>query len=276
MRMLIPFFLAIAIHIAAFTLGNTLYKPPEVHFKHGESAIQMKLVASVQSHEQKKPDDEGEVVNDLADNSENEPEAFVETEVQELPEPAVKTEETGISEHPVVKEDMLTKDHAIAERNEPAQDVPQNTTKTDQKKSREVPKQPDENKITNDAVARKKTIPDPAAQAKEDAVPSKEIIADMLTKGIQNPGIMDVKKPRYPNSCRKKGCEGVCVLRAVISKEGKCTDIQIVKTAGCSKLDESAIESLKKAKFTPAERFGVKVNGTKEIVFRFKIENQEE
>jgi TonB family protein len=61
-------------------------------------------------------------------------------------------------------------------------------------------------------------------------------------------------KPRYPESARKIGAQGVTVLRVRVLENGRVGEVLIEKSAGFSELDLSATEAVKKWLFEPARR----------------------
>jgi protein TonB len=61
-------------------------------------------------------------------------------------------------------------------------------------------------------------------------------------------------KPRYPESARKIGAQGVTVLRVRVLESGRVGEVLIEKSAGFRELDFSAAEAVKKWLFEPARR----------------------
>lgn len=61
-------------------------------------------------------------------------------------------------------------------------------------------------------------------------------------------------KPRYPESARKIGAQGVTLLRVRVLENGQVGEVLIEKSAGFRELDLSATEAVKKWLFEPARR----------------------
>ena len=61
-------------------------------------------------------------------------------------------------------------------------------------------------------------------------------------------------KPRYPESARKIGAQGVTLLRVRVLENGHVGEVLIEKSAGFRELDFSAAEAVKKWLFEPARR----------------------
>lgn len=107
------------------------------------------------------------------------------------------------------------------------------------------------------------------------AMESKEVTADVKVKGIVEGAVINnVFKPFYPSNCKRLGHEGTTVLEVKILSNGKCGDIDVIRSAGCKSLDKAARQALKKADFIPAKRLGVSFTTTKKIAFNFKLEDE--
>ena len=61
-------------------------------------------------------------------------------------------------------------------------------------------------------------------------------------------------KPRYPESARRAGAQGITTLRVRVLENGRVGDVQIEQSAGFRDLDMAAMEAVKKWLFEPAKR----------------------
>jgi protein TonB len=61
-------------------------------------------------------------------------------------------------------------------------------------------------------------------------------------------------KPRYPESARRAGIQGVTLLRVRVSASGRVDEVFVEKSAGFRDLDFSAAEAVRKWLFEPARR----------------------
>jgi protein TonB len=61
-------------------------------------------------------------------------------------------------------------------------------------------------------------------------------------------------KPRYPESARRAGIEGVTLLRIRVLENGRVGDVFIEKSSGSDDLDNAASEGVKEWRFEPARR----------------------
>jgi TonB family protein len=61
-------------------------------------------------------------------------------------------------------------------------------------------------------------------------------------------------KPRYPESARRAGAQGVTTLRVRVLENGRVGEVLVEQSAGFRDLDMAAIEAVKKWLFEPARR----------------------
>ncbi len=57
--------------------------------------------------------------------------------------------------------------------------------------------------------------------------------------------------PRYPRSCRRRGHAGTALLRCEVDAAGRVRAVRIVSSAGCRRLDQSALDAVRAARFRP-------------------------
>ena len=61
-------------------------------------------------------------------------------------------------------------------------------------------------------------------------------------------------KPRYPESARRAGAQGVTLLRVRVLENGRVGEVNIEQSAGFRDLDFAAMDAVKKWRFDPARR----------------------
>ena len=61
-------------------------------------------------------------------------------------------------------------------------------------------------------------------------------------------------KPRYPESARRAGAQGVTTLRVRVLENGRVGEVQVEQSAGFRDLDLAAMDAVKKWLFEPARR----------------------
>ena len=61
-------------------------------------------------------------------------------------------------------------------------------------------------------------------------------------------------KPRYPESARRAGAQGITTLRVRVLENGRVGEVLVEQSAGFRDLDVAAMEAVKKWLFDPAKR----------------------
>ncbi len=88
------------------------------------------------------------------------------------------------------------------------------------------------------------------------------------------PNYLKNPAPAYPWEARQKGWEGTTVLNVVVSPAGKPLSVSVINSSGHKVLDETALKTVKKWQFQPAQLGNVPVESTVHVPIRFKLENQ--
>jgi len=60
--------------------------------------------------------------------------------------------------------------------------------------------------------------------------------------------------PRYPPSARRRGYQGVVLLRVRVLEDGTVGEVRVVRSSGYAVLDRAALEAVKQWRFVPARR----------------------
>jgi protein TonB len=79
-------------------------------------------------------------------------------------------------------------------------------------------------------------------------------------------------KPPYPRIARRRGYEGVVLLRVEILPNGRVGEIRVKKSSGHAMLDRSALKTVKKWRFIPAKRRGEPIRIWAEVPIKFDLE----
>ena len=104
---------------------------------------------------------------------------------------------------------------------------------------------------------------------------AKEMVGSLEEKGViidRQLEVANLYKPEYPEYCRRHNQEGTIIISVRILANSMIDSIKVVKSSGYFRLDNAAIEALKKAKFIPAKRAGIPVASTKGIAFKFQLD----
>lgn len=80
-------------------------------------------------------------------------------------------------------------------------------------------------------------------------------------------------KPRYPESARRAGAQGVTTLRVRVLENGRVGEVHVEKSAGFRDLDRAAMEAVKKWIFEPARRGRDPVAVWVKLPVKFELRN---
>ena len=92
--------------------------------------------------------------------------------------------------------------------------------------------------------------------------------------GLVPPVPIQREKPPYPPLARRKGYQGRLILRFLVSREGKVTQIKVVQSSGYSILDRTAVKTVKGWRFIPAYKGKEAVPFWVEVPVVFNLEGK--
>jgi TonB family protein len=78
-------------------------------------------------------------------------------------------------------------------------------------------------------------------------------------------------KPPYPRNARRRGYDGVVVLKVEILPNGRVGELRVKKSSGHHILDKSALNTVKKWKFIPAKRGEDPIRIWAEVPIKFEL-----
>lgn len=79
--------------------------------------------------------------------------------------------------------------------------------------------------------------------------------------------------PVYPSLSRRMGEQGRVMLRAHVLPSGSADQVDVKTSSGSSRLDNAALEAVRKWKFVPARQGGEAVAAWVQIPITFNLEN---
>jgi protein TonB len=80
--------------------------------------------------------------------------------------------------------------------------------------------------------------------------------------------------PRYPESARRQGVEGITTLRFIVLANGRVGQIAVSRSAGHVDLDRAAVEAVRMWRFDPARRGKEAVAVWVTLPVRFELHNE--
>ncbi len=108
--------------------------------------------------------------------------------------------------------------------------------------------------------------PTPAETPVQDALAASITLPRFDAKYLNNP------PPLYPPIARRLGETGRVLLRVFVRTDGSAADVQINKSSGSSRLDQAALDAVRKWSFEPARRGGIAVEAPVLVPISFTLE----
>ncbi|MBF0188252.1 MAG: energy transducer TonB [Magnetococcales bacterium] len=107
------------------------------------------------------------------------------------------------------------------------------------------------------------------APASEQGRRSAEI--SRFTPPVGQVSLMNNPKPHYPRFARRRGLQGLVLLRVEVDDAGHPLQVSIKRSSGHKVLDRSAVKAVKLWRFIPATRGGVAVRASVDVPIRFSL-----
>jgi protein TonB len=110
-----------------------------------------------------------------------------------------------------------------------------------------------------EAVVAESTPAEPQQSAKAAEVTDKVASKQVATEPVIEPpsfgaAYLNNPAPAYPMLARKMGEQGKVLLKVLVSQDGKAETVKVDTSSGHHKLDQAAIEAVKRWSFVPAKR----------------------
>lgn len=110
-----------------------------------------------------------------------------------------------------------------------------------------------------------------------ESIPEKQAADDKSAATVDSNKYADYlknPKPSYPSGPYRAGIEGVVWLRVQVLEDGNVGAVELLKTSGNDELDESALTTVRKWRFTPAVQSGKSAVQWVRIPISFKLRNR--
>lgn len=87
-----------------------------------------------------------------------------------------------------------------------------------------------------------------------------------------NAAYLNNPAPDYPSISRREGEQGLVLLRVQVTANGAAASVELQTGSGSTRLDQAALEAVKKWRFVPAKRGEQSVSASVVVPVRFSIE----
>ena len=117
------------------------------------------------------------------------------------------------------------------------------------------------------------TIPVPQVEIPVDVSTSAAVSASPEAVESAELAVTSRTQPNYPAQSKRLGEEGMVILRVLVDEKGRPLQVNVMKSSGFPRLDESAAKAIRRWVFAPAKRAGQPVRSWSRVQVRFQLEN---
>ncbi len=116
------------------------------------------------------------------------------------------------------------------------------------------------------------TTPAPKPQPPAPAAVKEGDLVAVGTPGLVAPSLVKFNKPVYPPVAKLQRVEGIVIVQVLVSETGEVIDAKVLRgVAQDVGINEAALDAIKKSKFKPATKDGVKVKSHYTRTIPFKL-----
>ncbi|MES2180740.1 MAG: energy transducer TonB [Pseudomonadota bacterium] len=106
-----------------------------------------------------------------------------------------------------------------------------------------------------------------------EAPPAKHEVEPVVEPPRFGAAYLNNPAPDYPALSRRKGEQGRVLLRVLVSTKGDAENVQLENSSGSNRLDQAAIDAVKKWRFIPAKRNNQAISAYVLVPVKFSLEN---
>ncbi len=265
---------------------------PEIQLAKGDQAIRVRIISSACPT----PDDQEPSAREDLDHDEHDlvqpmiVEALPHPIVAETPSPQCETRREEPSSEPLLatSEKTTKPDFALGQTAPLERPPPRTTEKADESKLSDrdatpalplvgvlAPREPHNS-------AGQRSVKQEPRQARQSVSPIRvtSLSAPSATETAANENVgvrtgvelLELPRPRYPVVSKRRGEEGLVLLRVEVLPSGRAGKIRVLEDPGFPRLLSAAIDAVRRATFRPAMRGIRPVRSTIRIPIRFTIE----
>ncbi|HEY0269069.1 MAG TPA: energy transducer TonB [Methyloradius sp.] len=167
--------------------------------------------------------------------------------------PAVEPEKTEVPKVEPVKQKPVLEKKSVIDTPSPVQPVQDNSDKQDVTVTESKPSPSTEHVVESNI----------------DKAPPKEDIVEPPKFGV---AYLNNPAPNYPGMSRRTGEQGQVMLRVLVSVTGEATSVELEKTSQYERLDQAALEAVKKWRFVPAKKNNQPLSAYVLVPVRFSLD----
>ena len=150
---------------------------------------------------------------------------------------------------------------------------------TETERVQEKPLQPPKPELDTPNVT-EVALPDPVFEVPVEEAPPVDVPAENAITASAEPAsppsvdlaVRQSPQPAYPPQSRRLNEEGVVALAVLVDEQGRPMEVRVSKSSGFPRLDQAAIEGLRKWRFQAAMQQGVASRAWTTVRVRFRLD----
>jgi periplasmic protein TonB len=88
---------------------------------------------------------------------------------------------------------------------------------------------------------------------------------------VQNLAVSKRVEPVYPPASRRLGEQGTAMFRVLVDERGRPSEVQTVRSSGYPRLDQAALDAIRKWTFTPAKNGSTPILSWTRVQVKFQL-----
>ena len=117
------------------------------------------------------------------------------------------------------------------------------------------------------------TIPEIPVEVPVEAPPVANTISTSPESApeVQNLAVSRRVEPIYPPASRRAGEQGTAMFRVLVDERGRPSEVQVLRSSGHPRLDQAALDAIRKWTFTPAKNGATPILSWTRVQVKFQL-----
>jgi protein TonB len=132
---------------------------------------------------------------------------------------------------------------------------------------------PEEPQLTEPTLTEPTPVEVPQIPTEVEAPPAPAAITTSPSEPVETAQMQVTNRvePVYPPASRRMGEEGTGTFRVLVDERGRPTEVEVLQSSGFARLDQAALDAIKRWRFKPAVRDGQPVPSWTRVSVKFQL-----
>lgn len=156
----------------------------------------------------------------------------------------------------------------------PQPEVVQTTTQSQATPERDEPKESASKSFTSNATVSETTATSKAEPAvvQQKELPISKVEPEMIEAPRFGIAYLNNPSPVYPPFSKRKKEQGTVLLKVLVNQDGNAESISLINSSGFERLDQAALETVRRWRFVPAKKNNVAISGYAIVPIEFSLD----